>query len=150
MASTGLTSTSIDVVPVLNVTTSTTRIKQDSVPDSTLLTFGILRMQYKGSSKRLPFKDAHECSLKWCVKAYDPVSTNMSSSLDYVATSSWDIAVPPRLPGTLNQDHHSRYGDGWWENDGYSERGGRHADYIAMDVVNDNFEYTCVKKLIRS
>ena len=150
MASTGVTSSSIDVIPVLNVTTSTTRIKQDLVPDSVLLTFAILRMKNTGSSHMPPFQDAHECSLKWCVKAYDRVSTTLNSPLDYVATSSWDIAVPPRPSEIPNQDNFFHYGEGWWKNDAYNKGGGRQADYVVMDVVNDTCEYTGVAKLIGS
>ena len=149
MAALGVTSSSIDTAPLLNVTTSPARITQNTTADNVLLTFGILRMQKTESSLMPPFKDAHECSLKWCVKAYDSVSTTWNSPLDYMATSTWDIAVPPGPPRPPTQDNLFRFGEGWWENFG-DHNGGRDAQWIAMDIVNDNGECTSAAELIHA
>ena len=104
-------------------------------------------MQKTESWFKFSLKDAHECSLKWCVKAYDSVSTTLNSPLDYVATSTWDIAVPPGPPRPPEQDGFFRYGEGWWQNSEYYYNGGRDAEYIAMDVMDDHGEHASATEL---
>ena len=126
-----------DSYPILNVTTIDTTIESEETPTNLILTFAILRMQ-------LPYgfdmKDAFECSLTWCVKGYNDVSTTFGLSLDYEAVNESGIAVRPGSSGYLgsqNDENNDTYNSGpdslrWL------------LTYVALDLANDTRKYKSV------